>query len=78
MREIRAEQQTEKAQLQQKIRGLKDDLQNKQLEIQTINNRTTQKMQQLQAELNNEIMKSRKIMDDNATLQIQLQQIQEV
>lgn len=81
LREVRAEQQSERIQLQQKIRAFDEILQNKQIEVQAANNRTqvnNQKIQQLQHELNNEAMKVRKLMDDNAGLQIQIQQIKEV
>ncbi|CAG9860393.1 unnamed protein product [Phyllotreta striolata] len=77
LREIRSEQQTEKLQLQQKIRSLEEIVQAKQIEIQATNNRfqvNAQKIQQLQTELNTEIMKARKLLDDNNQLQLQLKQ----
>ncbi|XP_023017045.2 SMC superfamily domain-containing protein aluminum tubes isoform X2 [Leptinotarsa decemlineata] len=77
LREVRAEQLSEKSQFQQKIRGLEELVQNKQIELQASNNRfqvNSQKIQQLQAELNAEIMKTRKFMEDNAALQMQIQQ----
>ncbi|KAG5890213.1 hypothetical protein JTB14_028755 [Gonioctena quinquepunctata] len=77
LREIRAEQVAEKSQMQQKIRGLEYIVQNKQIELQAANNRfqvNTEKIQQLQAELNAEIMKTHKVIEDNNALQMQIQQ----
>ncbi|XP_056636446.1 kinectin-like isoform X8 [Diorhabda sublineata] len=77
LREIRAEQQLEKSQLQQKIRAMEEAVQTKQIEIQAANNRyqvNIQKIQQLQAELNAEIMKTHKLVEDNGALQLQIQQ----
>ncbi|CAH1116950.1 unnamed protein product [Phaedon cochleariae] len=77
LKEIRAEQQAEKAQLQQKIRGLEELAQTRHIEIQAGNNRfqvNAQKIQQLQAELNSEMIKTHKLMEDNAALQMQAQQ----
>ncbi|XP_057655089.1 kinectin-like isoform X6 [Diorhabda carinulata] len=77
LREIRAEQQLEKSQLQQKIRSMEEAVQTKQIEIQAANNRyqvNVQKIQQLQAELNAEIMKTHKLVEDNGALQLQIQQ----
>lgn len=81
LKEVRVEQQGERVQLQQKIRALDEILQNKQIEVQAANNKAqvnTQKLQQLQSDLNNEALKVRKLMEENAGLQIQIQQIQEV
>lgn len=81
LKEVRVEQQTERAQLQQKLRGLDEILQNKQIEMQAGNNRAqvnAQKIQQLQNELNNEVMKVRQYMDDNGALQMQIQQLKDV
>lgn len=81
LKEVRVEQQADRIQLQQKIRALDEVLQNKQIEVQAANNRAqvnAQKIQQLQNELNNEVMKGRKLIDDNGALQIQIQQIKEV
>ncbi|XP_050505576.1 ribosome-binding protein 1-like isoform X9 [Diabrotica virgifera virgifera] len=77
LREIRSEQQAEKSQLQQKLRLLEESMQNKQIEIQAAANRyqvAAQKMQQIQNELSAEMMKTRKLMDDNNALQMQVQQ----
>lgn len=79
LREIRAEQNAEKSQLNQKIRQLDEALQNKQLEVQAINNRLhtqTQKLQQLQAQLNEEILNSRKIREEHSALLVQRQQME--
>ncbi|KAJ8925632.1 hypothetical protein NQ315_009477 [Exocentrus adspersus] len=79
LKEVRAEQQAERSQLQQKIRALEEVIQNKHIEHQAINNRlqvNTQKIQQLQAELNAEILKTHKLMEDNTALQMQTQQIE--
>lgn len=81
LKEVRAEQQSERIQLQQKIRAFEEILQNKQIEVQAANNRaqvSSQKIQQLQNDLNNEAMKMHKYVEDNAALQFQIQQIQEV
>ncbi|KAJ8942327.1 hypothetical protein NQ318_005319 [Aromia moschata] len=77
LKEIRAEQQAEKSQLQQKVRGLEEAMQAKQIELQASNNRSqvsTQKVQQLQTELNAEILKARALVEENAALQMQIQQ----
>ncbi|CAG9834958.1 unnamed protein product [Diabrotica balteata] len=77
LREIRSEQQAEKSQLQQKLRVMEESMQTKQIEIQAAANRyqvASQKMQQIQNELSAEMMKTRKLMDDNNALQMQVQQ----
>ncbi|KAJ8944172.1 hypothetical protein NQ314_009534 [Rhamnusium bicolor] len=77
LKEVRAEQQAERSQFQQKIRGLEEVTQTSQIEIQATNNRlqvNTQKLQQLQTELNAEILKTHKLMEDNAAFQMQVQQ----
>ncbi|XP_072388598.1 uncharacterized protein alt isoform X10 [Diabrotica undecimpunctata] len=77
LREIRSEQQAEKSQLQQKLRLMEESMQNKQIEIQAAANRyqvASQKIQQIQNELSAEMMKTRKLIDDNNALQMQVQQ----
>lgn len=79
LREIRAEQNAEKSQFIQKIRQFEETLQNKQIEIQAINNRLhtqTQKLQQLQAQLNEEMLNSRKIREEHSALVVQRQQME--
>lgn len=79
LKEIRTEQQAERSQLQQKIRGLEEAVQNKQIEHQATNNRlqaNTQKIQQLQSDLNAEILKTHKFAEEKATLQMQIQQFE--
>lgn len=76
LQEIRAEQQAEKLQLQQKIRYLDEGLQAKHKEMQTINanlQNLTQKMQ-MQAQ-NEEIL--RRLQEENHQLQYRLAQMQE-
>lgn len=79
LKEIRAEQQAERSQLQQKIRGLEEIIQNKQIEYQATNNRlqlNTQKIQQLQVDLNAEILKAHNLAEEKAALQMQIQQFE--
>lgn len=79
LREIRAEQNAEKSQYQQKIRGLEEALQNRQIEVQAANNRLhgqTQKLQQLQAQLNDELINSHKLREEHSALLAQKQQIE--
>lgn len=79
LREIRAEQNAEKSQLNKKIRQLEETLQSRQLELHSINNRLhqqTQKFQQLQAQLNEEILNSRKLREEHSTLIVQRQQME--
>ncbi|KAJ8977644.1 hypothetical protein NQ317_003622 [Molorchus minor] len=74
-----AEEQQALVGLQQKIRGLEEALQAKLIELQAGNNRVqvnTQKIQQLQTELNAEILKTHKLMEENAALQMQTQQFE--
>lgn len=79
LREIRAELNAEKSQFNQKIRQLEETLQNKQIEMQAINGRVltqTQKMQQLQAQLNEEMLNSRKIREEHNALLAQRKQME--
>lgn len=79
LREIRAEQNAEKSQFIQKIRQFEETLQNKQIEMQAVNSRLqtqTQKLQQLQAQLNEEMLNSRKIREEHSALVVQRQQME--
>lgn len=76
LREIRTEQNAEKSQYLQKIRQLEETLQNKQIEIQAVNSRLHGQMQKLQAQLNDEIMNSRKIREEHSALIVQRQQME--
>lgn len=79
LREIRAEQNAEKSQYQQKIRALEDALQNRQIEFQAVNSRLhgqTQKLQQLQGQLNDELINSHKLREEHSALLAQKQQIE--
>ncbi|KAK4885227.1 hypothetical protein RN001_001498 [Aquatica leii] len=78
LREVRAEQTAEKVQLQQRNRGLEEALQAKHLELQNVNARLhsqNQKLQQMQAQINEETITVRKLREENAALQMQRQQI---
>lgn len=76
LREIRAEQNAERSNLQQRIRQLDEIVQAKQVEIQTINGRMHGQVQQLKAQLNEEIMKTRKMCDEHTAMQMQRQQLE--
>ncbi|KAK9737158.1 hypothetical protein QE152_g10940 [Popillia japonica] len=79
LKEVRAEQVNERSQLQQRLRGLEEALNSKQLELQATNNRMhglNQKLQTLQTQINDEMMKNRKLLDDNNALQMHRQQIE--
>ncbi|VEN59319.1 unnamed protein product [Callosobruchus maculatus] len=72
LREVRAERQTERSQ----FRALEEVLKVQQQESHQINQRlqvTTQKVNQLQAELNAEIIRKRKLLEDHSALQVQVQ-----
>ncbi|RZB39983.1 ribosome-binding protein 1-like [Asbolus verrucosus] len=71
LREIRAEHQAEKTMLQQKIRNLDEVCHAKQVEA----NRLLQQVQQLQAQIKEEMMKSHKLREEHAAMQMQRQQI---
>ncbi|KAF5308177.1 hypothetical protein FQR65_LT06357 [Abscondita terminalis] len=78
LREVRQEQIAEKAQLQQRTRALEEALQAKHLELQNINGRVhtqNQKLQQMQAQINEDAVAVRKLRDDNNALQLQRQQM---
>lgn len=79
LKEVRAEQVTERSQLQQRLRGLDEALNAKQLELQAANNHVqglNQKLQTLQNQINDEVIKNRKIIEDNNALQMHRQQIE--
>lgn len=79
LRDVRAEQLSERTQLQQKIRGYEEVLQTQQLEVQASTNRyqnQTMKLQQLQTQLNDELLKNHKLHDEYATIQMQRQQFE--
>nr|CAH7768422.1 unnamed protein product [Callosobruchus chinensis] len=72
LREVRAERQTERTQ----FRALEEVLKVQQQEAHQMNQRlqvTTQKVNQLQTELNAEILRKRKLLEDHASLQVQVQ-----
>ncbi|KAK5647613.1 hypothetical protein RI129_002505 [Pyrocoelia pectoralis] len=78
LREVRAEQAAEKIQLQQRVRGLEEALQAKHLELQAVNSRVhgqNQKLQQIQAQMNEESLAMHKLHEENTSLQLQRQQI---
>uniref|UniRef100_A0A1Y1JSX7 Ribosome receptor lysine/proline rich domain-containing protein n=1 Tax=Photinus pyralis TaxID=7054 RepID=A0A1Y1JSX7_PHOPY len=79
LREVRAEQAAEKMQLQQRVRGLEEALQAKHLELQAVNGRIhsqNQKLQQIQAQMNEESLAMHKLHEENNALQLQRQQIE--
>lgn len=76
LREIRAEQNAERSNLQQRIRQLDEIVQTKQVEIQTINGRMHGQVQQLKAQLNEEIMKTRKMCEEHTAMHMQRQQLE--
>lgn len=76
MRQVRVEQNADRVALQQRIRKLEEMVQAKQLEIQATNTRTHGQLQQLQVQLNDEIMKARKMREENAAMQMQRQQLE--
>ncbi|KAB0804336.1 hypothetical protein PPYR_01306 [Photinus pyralis] len=66
-------------QLQQRVRGLEEALQAKHLELQAVNGRIhsqNQKLQQIQAQMNEESLAMHKLHEENNALQLQRQQIE--
>lgn len=79
LREIRSEINAERSQLQHKIRGAEEALQNKLAEIQSLNGRIlgqNQKINQLQAQLTDESVKTRKLIDEQNLVQAQFKQLE--
>lgn len=76
LREIRTEQNAERSALQQRIRQLDELVQAKQVELQTTNARMHSQIQQLKAQLNDEIMKTRKMCEEHSAMQMQRQQLE--
>lgn len=78
LKEIRTEKTAERLQLQQRTKSLEEALHAKHLELQSLNNllhSQGQKMQQIQAQINDEGIVVRKLREENAALQLQRQQI---
>lgn len=76
---MRAEQSTERSQIQQRMRNVEETLQAKISEIQNLNSRLYSQnhtIQQLQNQLTEENLKSKKINDDTKAFQVQRQQLE--
>ena len=72
LKELRSEHQNEKSTLLQKIRSMEELMHSKQLDA----NRNHQQIQQLQAQVKEEVIKYHTLREEHAALQMQRQQIE--
>lgn len=79
LKEIRNEQLNERSSFNQKLKYLEEQLQNKQMELQGLNNRMhnqAQALQQVQVQLNDERLKHHGVREELANAQMQRQQLE--